>query len=84
MSVKPAYNFAIFPASLLPLADRWKAISEDLPEGSCLLVLPPDQGPTWDTLFALADTFDMAGTTTEILSAAVETLTEWTLGSLRG
>jgi hypothetical protein len=45
---------AIFPASLLSLARRWRAIGENLPKGTFLLVLPPKPGPTWDILFGLA------------------------------
>lgn len=62
-------NIAIFPASLLPGADRWKHASEGLPQGSWLIVLPHEPSATWDVLISLAVELECRGQNVEVREA---------------
>lgn len=63
-------NIVLFPASLLPLAKRWRAISRSLPDQTYLLVLPPKPGPTWDILFGVAGDLEHRGLNVEVTGIA--------------
>ena len=54
MTNAAASNIAIFPASLLPMANELKTLESALPSGSCLIVPPARPGPAWDALVGFA------------------------------
>ena len=62
-------NSTIFPASLLPLADQFGRLANSLPDGTCLLILPPKPSPTWDALFGLAAAVEQRGLPVDLLDA---------------
>lgn len=64
---KTAGNIEIFPASLFPLKEVWKAISHKLPAGSFLLVMPKNNTQLKRKILHLAQAFHQSGRRVEIL-----------------
>lgn len=64
---KTAGNIEIFPASLFPLKEVWKAISQKLPAGSCLLIMPKNNTQLKRKILHLAQAFRESGRRVEVL-----------------
>lgn len=54
-------TFAILPASLLPLKNKWKAVSASLPTGSALIILPLNNPSLRTTLGNVAILLESGG-----------------------
>lgn len=54
-------SFEILPANLLPLGRQYKAFSDSLPPGSCLIILPSHNQKLRDTLVTVASLLETDG-----------------------
>jgi len=68
---RPAKKYIeLLPASLLPFKKQWQAISHDLPEGTCLIILPDHNPRIEGQMRTIAQVFEHRGRKVEVLREA--------------
>lgn len=61
-------NIAIVPASMLPFKEQWQAITDELPTGSTLLVLPTTANRSTELLTTIARQLRATGHSVKLVS----------------
>ena len=63
-------NLVLLPASLLPFKVTWQRITNELPTGSILIILPVSASPHGEALERIKASFEATGRSVKMLPAS--------------